>query len=105
MAHSVILEQPARNHALYLTENPEDGHDEHNRTSRYFTGNKPSERAKRVGYIYDGVHENVSTSSRFQDTDRTAEFAVHQQLDGLMTAIYHRFFLLEQSINGAGVGL
>lgn len=103
LTHSATLEQSARNHALYLTENPDEGHDEHNRASRYFTGNRPSERTKRVGYLYDGVHENVSTSSRFQDADRAAEFAVHQQLDGLMTAIYHRFSLLEQSINEAGV--
>lgn len=67
LAHSATLEQSARNHALYLTENPDEGHDEHNRASRYFTGNRPSERTKRVGYLYDGVHENVSTSSRFQD--------------------------------------
>ena len=46
LAHSLILEQSARNHALYLTEHPDDGHDEYNRASRYFTGKRPPERAR-----------------------------------------------------------
>lgn len=103
LAHSAVLEQAARNHALYLTEHPDDGHEERNRASPYFTGNRPSERAGRAGYIYKGVHENVSTGSRFRDAERAAEFAVHQQIDGLMTAVYHRFSLLAQSIDEAGV--
>ncbi|WP_416190594.1 CAP domain-containing protein [Neisseria sp. CCUG12390] len=103
LSHSSVLEQSARNHARYLTQHPDDGHDEKNRASPYFTGNRPSERARHTGYMYEGVHENVSTSSRFQDTDRPSEFVVQQQLDGLMTAIYHRFSLLEQSIDEVGV--
>lgn len=105
LAHSPVLEQSARNHARYLTENPEDGHDEHNRASRYFTGNRPSERARYAGYVYDGVHENVSTSQRYYDEARADGFVVQQQIDGLMTAIYHRFSLLEQNISEAGVAL
>ena len=102
LAYNAELEQAAANHARYLTDHPDEGHDERNRQSPLFTGLRPSERARHAGYLYQGVHENVSTSGRYRDSAQGRDFAVRQQVDGLMTAIYHRFSLLDQEIDEAG---
>jgi putative periplasmic protein len=102
LAHSSVLEKSARNHARYLLQNPEDGHDERHRSNPFFTGNRPAERAQRVGYFYDGVHENISTGFYPYPEEVDTHLPVQQQIDGLMTAIYHRFSLLEQGIDEAG---
>ncbi|OFN77289.1 CAP domain-containing protein [Neisseria sp. HMSC064E01] len=102
LAHSSVLEKSARNHARYLLQNPEDGHDERHRSNPFFTGNRPAERAQKVGYFYDGVHENISTGFYPYPEEVDTHLPVQQQIDGLMTAIYHRFSLLEQGIDEAG---
>ncbi|MCP1660423.1 CAP domain-containing protein [Neisseria perflava] len=105
LAYSPELEKAAENHAQYLTEHHDEGHDERDTASPLFTGVKPADRAAHAGYLYKGVHENVSTSNRHRDVDQSEDFYTRQQIDGLMTAIYHRFSLLEQNINEAGVTL
>ena len=44
LAHSATLERAARNHARYLLQNPDDGHDEHNTRNPFYTGPRPSDR-------------------------------------------------------------
>lgn len=105
LVQSTQLKSSALNHARYLLEYPDDGHDEHQKNSTLFTGKDVTERSKRVGYLYRGVQENVSISNRSQNENISADFASQQQIDGLMTAIYHRFSLLDQNIDEAGLAL
>lgn len=104
LAHSPQLARAAANHARYLLDYPQDGHDENHAGSAYFSGRRPVERARRSGYLYAGVHENVSTGGYYQDLERPLSFYAERQIDGLMTAVYHRFSLLDQYIDEAGIG-
>lgn len=101
LAKSELLERSARNHARYLTDYPDEGHDEKHTASPLFSGETPSDRAASVGYPYGGVRENVSTG-RIQRGASSGGDTVRQQADGLMAAVYHRFSLLEQGIDEAG---
>ena len=58
-------------------------------------------RAK-AGYAYKGVHENVSTGQHPPNEKINDHLPAQHQLDNLMTAIYHRFSLLDQNIDEAG---
>lgn len=105
LSNSPVLERSARRHAKYLLINPEDGHDEKHRNNQFYTGYKPSDRARKAGYYFDGVHENISTGEyRHQDGFKNT-LVLHEQTDALMTAIYHRFSLLDQNIDEAGVAV
>ena len=87
------LKKAAKAHAHYLTSNKESTHEEiegHNN----FLAVKPVERAFKSGYNSGHVSENLSTSNH------TAQ----QSVDGLFSAIYHRFGFLSTSINEVGVG-
>lgn len=103
LSYSSVLEQAARSHAKYLLADPDDGHDEKRRSNPFYTGFKPADRARRAGYFYNGVHENVSTGRVHPQGELESTLPVQQQTDALMTAIYHRFSLLEQNIDEAGV--
>ena len=102
LAKSAPLERSARNHARYLTVYPDEGHDETHTGSPLFSGRTPADRAGRAGYSSSGVQENVGTE-RIQDGGSfSGNRAARRQMDGLMTAVYHRFSLLEQDIDEAG---
>ena len=102
LAHSATLERAARNHARYLLQNPDDGHDEKNIRNPFYTGPRPSDRTRKAGYAYKGVHENVSTGQHPPNEKINDHLPAQHQLDNLMTAIYHRLSLLDQNIDEAG---
>lgn len=102
-ARSELLERSASAHADYLIDFPEDGHDEKHSNSPLFTGRTPAIRMARAGYETEWIQENVSThrAGSIPDLNVNEE---HRQLDGLFTAIYHRFSLLTQTADEAGIG-
>ena len=101
--YSPELTQAAGNHARYLTHYPNDGHDETQTQSPLFTGAELGDRVAHVGYAYQGAQENISTIQNSKGSPLPAPLPEHLHLDGLMTAIYHRFSLLDPSIDEAGV--
>lgn len=92
-----VLERSANNHAKYLYENfdyiPHDlsMHLE-DYSMLFFTGQKPYERALSEGYFAKTVSEGIAFA-----------YTAKQSLDGLMTAIYHRFGILDFDIDEVGV--
>lgn len=88
-----LLSRAAADHARYLARNGVRGHEQ--RTGRPgFTGRLPADRARHAGYATAGVSENIAQGAA------TAGEAV----DGLLTAIYHRFAFLAFDIDELGVG-
>ncbi|XXQ68513.1 CAP domain-containing protein [Neisseriaceae bacterium B1] len=92
LAQEDMLQEAARNHALYLSKDAH-GHDEPNRSNPYFTGETAQERATKVGYSAP-VAENL-TISNWARSGRAG-------VDGLMTALYHRLALLNPNHDEAG---
>lgn len=91
------LEQAADNHAEYLYTNFEDiPHDltmhHEDMSFIYFTGKYPFERAQYEGYYSGQVGEGIAFAP-----------SALQSIDGLMTAIYHRFGILNFYIDELGV--
>ena len=77
----------------YLVVNGESAHEEipgH----KGFTGVSPKERALRAGYDSSFVSENLSTKNN----------SGKSSIDGLFSAIYHRFGFLDPAIDQIGVG-
>lgn len=101
--HSPVLERAAAAHARYLAEYPTEGHFQNHAASPLFTGRTPLDRTFRAGYATDAVQENVSTY-RAHSLPMLDNNEQHNQLDGLLTAVYHRFSLLTQTADEAGVG-
>lgn len=101
--YSPELATAAGNHARYLTHHPNDGHDETQTTSPLFTGAELGDRVAHAGYVYQGAQENISTIQNGKGSPLPYPLPEHLHLDGLMTAIYHRFSLLDPSIDEAGV--
>ena len=86
------LQQSAQNHAIYLVKNSVIGHlQEQGRP--YFSGEKPGDRAIAVGYEVRNVTENFSAGQK----------NALQSIEGLMSAIYHRFGFLDFSKNEIGI--
>ncbi|MBR7046884.1 MAG: CAP domain-containing protein, partial [Campylobacter sp.] len=86
-----ILDLAALNHAKYVVANSIMSHDEiQGKTG--FTGENPSKRAEFVGYN-SSVRENIS----FNADD------LQSAIDGLMSAIYHRFAFLDFEIDEVGI--
>ncbi len=89
------LQSSAQSHADYLTNNNlQAGH--YQNKSQYpsgFTGNTPAERAVSAGYQTTQVSENVSSGQQ--------DFV--QSLDGLMSAIYHRFAFFNPVLDSIGL--
>ena len=88
------LEQAAFNHANYLVDNFMVGHYESAGTTG-FTGVRVNDRVVFAGYRSTFVSENVSSGSRKSK----------DAIDGLMSAIYHRFGFLDFVNNEIGIGI
>ncbi|UOP01250.1 CAP domain-containing protein [Kingella potus] len=99
---SPLLARSAADHARYLNDYPDDMHDEKHADHPYFRGKEPDQRVAKAGYLYLGVQENLSTGEH--EIPLGAHRLQQQYLDGLMTAIYHRFSLLDPAANEAGIG-
>ncbi|MBW6097592.1 CAP domain-containing protein, partial [Pseudomonas aeruginosa] len=102
LAHAPVLENSARRHARYLTLNPEDGHGEHHPDNPHYTAQKLTERTRLAGYLYNGVHENISTEEEAAESSDSDIRTQQRQVDGLMSAIYHRLSLLDRHTDEAG---
>ncbi len=88
------LHTAAENHANYLFLNNSTGHGE-SPGLQGFTGNAPWDRTVAAGFQSTGsVTEGVSFG------DKTPKEAI----DGLMSAIYHRFGILRFDANSVGIG-
>ena len=88
------LSKAAQAHAEYLVLNHSDSHYEVAGLPG-FTGVKPEDRAWHAGYLSSQVSENLSTQSR----------SAKESIDGLFSAIYHRFGFLDLSMDEVGVGV
>lgn len=89
------LETAAQNHADYLVLNYTFGHSEV-QGNNGFTGVTPSNRGDAAGYTpWTSYGENISAG------DNT----VNDSIDGLISAIYHRFGFLTLSHNDIGIGI
>ena len=88
------LNSAAQAHADYLVANNESSHNEI-KGYKNFTGVEPFERVFHAGYNASHVSENLSTQHH----------NAKSSIDGLFSAIYHRFGFLSQSIDEIGVGV
>ena len=88
------LNSAAQAHADYLVDNNESSHYEIE-GYKNFTGIEPFERVFHAGYNASHVSENLST----QHHDAKSS------MDGLFSAIYHRFAFLSPGIDEIGVGV
>ncbi|MBU3916533.1 CAP domain-containing protein, partial [bacterium] len=87
-----LLEKSAGHHARYLSINAVIGHfEEPDRPE--FSGVKPSDRALFAGYNSKNVTENFSSGQKNS----------FESIEGLMSAIYHRFGFLAFSKNEVGI--
>lgn len=84
------LSLASKNHAEYSVVNSYMGHDESAGLAK-FTGVTPGDRAKFAGYNSMHVLENIAYKSDFITS-----------IDGLFSAIYHRFAFLNLSVNEVG---
>jgi len=97
------LTRAAQNHAAYLANNHwrddrQPLHSAHTEEpgGSFFTGKKVAQRVQHAGYPHDAVLENVSQGY----ADRQMDSAI----DGLMSAIYHRFTFLNFAVDEIGIG-
>ena len=94
LASNSALSTAALNHSRYMNETKEVGHNETHTNATYYSGNSPSNRVNNAGYSNIFVGENVSYGqSNFMES-----------INGLMSAIYHRFGFLHLNINEIGAG-
>ncbi len=91
--HNDVLARAAEAHAHYLVRNRVTSHNE---TPGFpgFTGETPAKRALHAGYSSTQVLENLSTKN----------LDAQSSIDGLFSAIYHRFGFLNVGIDEIGVG-
>lgn len=94
LSQNDYLQQAAMNHANYLTINNTSGHGEA-QGNPGFTGVSVGDRVLYTGYLSKSVSENVSGG------DQSSK----DSIDGLMSAIYHRFGFLNFGITAVGVGI
>ena len=88
------LQMAAQAHADYLVRNHTVSHSEMEGLPG-FTAKTPAGRAFRAGYLSSQVLENLSAQTR----------DARHSIDGLLSAIYHRFAFLNVGIDEVGVGL
>ena len=88
------LAAAAQAHADYLVSNNESSHNEIEGHTN-FTGTRPLDRAFYAGYNASYVSENLSGKNT----------NAQSSVDGLFSAIYHRFGFLNPSIDEIGVGV
>ena len=94
LVENKALTSAAQAHADYLVRNNAMSHNE--RKGRPgFTGITPADRAVAAGYHSLQVSENLSTKNPHAQSS----------VDGLFSAIYHRFGFLDPSIDEMGVGV
>jgi len=91
---NTLLERAAQNHADYLVANHAKSHFEVVGKS-HFTGVTPVDRVAHVGYASLRVSENLSTHHH----------SAKASVEGLFSAIYHRFAFLDPQIDETGVGV
>lgn len=91
-AQNEILNTSALNHAKYVVANEAMSHDE-TPGKPNFTGENPSKRAFYAGYNAV-VRENLSYNSS----------DLKSAIDGLLSAIYHRFAFLDFASDEIGIG-
>lgn len=94
LLYNRTLERAAQNHADYLIANRKIGHYEDAKLP-HFSGYKPSDRVIAAGYRTRLVVENVSSNS----------LDYRDSIDGLFSAIYHRFGFLDFQIDEVGISL
>ncbi len=92
--HNNALARAAEAHARYLVRNRVTSHSEIPGFPG-FTGKNPAERALHAGYLSTQVLENLSTKN----------IDAQSSIDGLLSAIYHRFGFLNVGIDEIGVGV
>ena len=90
------LSEAALNHALYCHDNRTGGHFE-SKTYSGYTGYDHIERINTVGYKSRTTGENVSSHKGVADDKKS--------VDGLMSAIYHRFAFLSFDFDEIGIGI
>ena len=88
-----LLNIAAQGHADYLVANNESSHYQVAGQTK-FTGERPVDRTLDANYLSTHVSENVSTQT----------YSAQSSIDGLFSAIYHRFGFLSLSIDEIGVG-
>ena len=88
-----ILSQAAKNHAEYSAQNEYMGHDETAGRAK-FSGADPVSRAIAAGYKSSHILENIAYKNDFKEA-----------VDGLFSAIYHRFAFLNLSVDEVGYAL
>ena len=88
-----ILSQAAKNHADYSAQNEYMGHDETAGRAK-FSGTDPVSRAIAAGYKSRHILENIAYKNDFKEA-----------VDGLFSAIYHRFAFLNLSVDEVGYAL
>ncbi len=88
-----LLNLAAQSHADYLVVNKESSHYQ-KEGHKKFTGIKPVDRTLYVNYISRNISENLSTRV----------YNAQSSIDGLFSAIYHRFGFLSPTIDLIGVG-
>ena len=86
------LEKAAAGHASYLASNRADGHYQ-NPSLPGFTGESPADRAVAAGYPSRVVRENLSSGN----------LDSKESVDGLFSAIYHRFGFLDPEMDEIGI--
>ncbi len=91
LSRNQILERAAKNHDLYMIANNVFGHGERQGDPN-FTGVSPADRAVYVGYPSQYVLENISAGDE----------SIEESIDGLFSAIYHRFGFLDFTIDEVG---
>ncbi len=92
-----ILETASQNHVNYLADKGLTGHYEDNNTypSDFYTGDKPFDRGVYAGYSSSYYLENISAGQE----------DIITSIDGLMSAIYHRYGFLNNNIDEIGIGV
>ncbi len=88
------LSNAALNHSKYMNETQEVGHYESNSNALNYTGYSPSDRVNNAVYNNTFIGENVSAG----------QGNYKESINGLMSAIYHRFGFLHLNINEIGIG-
>ena len=91
---NTLLERAAQSHADYLVVNHAKSHFE-TAGKPHFTGVAPVDRVVHVGYPSLRVSENLSTHHH----------SAKASVEGLFSAIYHRFAFLDPQIDEMGVGV
>ncbi len=95
LTYNSKLQDASQSHADYLISQNTFGHYETNESDPYYTGYYPWDRGSNAGYDWRTYSENISGG----DND------VIESIDGLMTAIYHRFGFLGTRVADLGIGI